>query len=201
MSKNFDLIKLYVKDVLSKESTGHDYFHSHRVMKNAVQIAKDLAVNLDMIKVCSLTHDLIDKKVTNDIELSKKKLRDVLIKANFSDKEIMDVFLIIENISFSKGSIPDSLEGKIVQDADRLDALGAIGISRTFAYGGSMNRVIYNPGSSDNSDSIFHFYDKLFKLRDLMNTDKAKQIALKRIEFMELFLTNFYQEWDGIDLD
>ena len=93
-----------------------------------------------------------------------------------------------------------SIEGKIVQDADRLDALGAIGIARTFAYGGNNNRLIYNPGSSDDSDSVYHFYDKLFKLTKLMNTENARLIAIKRTELMKSYLASFYKEWEGKDL-
>ena len=107
---------------------------------------------------------------------------------------------IIENVSYSKGNTPSSLEGKIVQDADRLDALGAIGIARTFAYGGNNNRLIYSPGSNDDSDSVYHFYDKLFKLTELMNTANAKEVAIKRTKFMKEYLTRFYAEWEGKDL-
>lgn len=193
-------IKEYVKDILSKEATGHDYFHSLRVMNNAIEISADLDVNIEVIKIACLTHDLIDKKVTKDIEKSKNELINKLELAGYSEI-INDVINIIENVSYSKGSVPDSLEGKIVQDADRLDALGAIGIARTFAYGGNNNRLIYNPGSNDDSDSVYHFYDKLFKLFNLMNTPIAKSIAQERTEFMKKFLSQFYKEWDGKDLE
>ena len=112
---------------------------------------------------------------------------------NNEDSLINDVIYIIEYVSYSKGKVPSSIEGKIVQDADRLDALGAIGIARTFAYGGNNNRLIYNPGSKDDSDSIYHFYDKLFKLTDLMNTDNARSIAVKRTKLMKDYLDSFYK--------
>ncbi len=118
-------------------------------------------------------------------------------KKNFLINEVIN---IIENVSYSKGNIPKTLVGKIVQDADRLDALGAIGIARTFAYGGNNKRLIYNPGSSDNSDSVYHFYDKLFKLTELMNTANARAIAIERTKFMKDFLLKFYNEWDGKDI-
>ena len=201
MEEKLKIIKEYVEEILSKEATGHDYFHSLRVMNNATEISVDLDVDLEVIKLACLTHDLIDKKVTNDIDKSKKELISKLELTGYSSDIINDVIYIIKNVSYSKGNVPESLEGKIVQDADRLDALGAIGIARTFAYGGNNNRLIYNPGSEDNSDSIYHFHDKLFKLTELMNTTNARAIAKKRTEFMKGFLSMFYKEWDGKDLE
>lgn len=201
MNNKIDKIKKYVEDKLKLEATGHDYFHSLRVMNNAISISQGLNVDLEVIKVACLTHDLIDKKVSKNIDLSIKELTEKLSIVGYEDKMISIVMDIIENVSYSKGNIPKSIEGKIVQDADRLDALGAVGIARTFAYGGNNNRLIYNPGTSDNSDSIYHFYDKLFNLADLMNTDNARLIALKRTKLMKEFLNNFYKEWDGKDLE
>ncbi len=201
MKDKLKVIKEYVKEILSKEATGHDYFHSLRVMNNATEISVDLDVNFEVIKLACLSHDLIDKKVTDDTDKSKKELIRKLELTGYSIDVINDVVNIIENVSYSKGNVPKSLEGKIVQDADRLDALGAIGIARTFAYGGNNNRLIYNPGSEDNSDSIYHFYDKLFKLTKLMNTANARAIAEKRTEYMKEFLSTFYKEWDGKDLE
>ena len=201
MELKISIIKEYVKKKLSLEATGHAYFHSLRVMNNAIQISKDLDVDIEIIKLACLTHDLIDKKVSKDIGLSKTELIDELISTGYDKLIISNVINIIENISYSKGTIPSSLEGIIVQDADRLDALGAIGIARTFAYGGNNNRLIYNPGSSDNSDSIFHFHDKLFKLTDLMNTGNARKIAVKRTKLMKDYLDSFYKEWEGKDLE
>lgn len=200
MDVRINSIKEYVKSILQLESTGHDYFHSVRVMNNAVQISKGLDVDIELITLACLTHDLIDKKVSNNIELSKKELIEKLRFTGYDETTVDSVMHIIENISYSKGNVPDSIEGKIVQDADRLEALGAIGIARTFAYGGKNDRLIYSPGSSDNSDSISHFYDKLFKLQNLMNTESARLIAVKRTEFMNDFLSRFYQEWEGNDL-
>ena len=199
MESKINSVKEYVEKNLRFEATGHDYFHSLRVMNNAIQISNDLDVDIEVIKLACLTHDLIDKKVTKDIELSKQELIKELINIGYKESLISDVIYIIENISYSKGNIPSSLEGKIVQDADRLDALGAIGIARTFAYGGNNDRLIYNPGSVDNSDSIYHFYDKLFKLTDLMNTDSASFIAKKRTKLMKDYLDSFYKEWEGKD--
>ena len=197
MSCNIELIKKYVKDILSTETTGHDFYHSMRVMNNALHIAKNQDVNLDIIKVAALTHDLIDPKVSDDILMSLFALKDKLSEAKCAEEDIKDIFDIIQNISFSKGKVPSSIEGKIVQDADRLDALGAIGIARAFAYGGKNNRMIYNPSKDDNMNTIAHFYDKLLKLKDLMNTFEAKIIAEKRMRYMLEFLDEFYLEWEG----
>ena len=201
MKTKIDAIKEYVKMKLSLEATGHDYFHSLRVMNNAIQISKDLDVDIEVIKLSCLTHDLIDKKVSKNIKVSKKELTDKLKSVGYDKLVLANIVNIIETVSYSKGFIPESLEGKIVQDADRLDALGAIGIARTFAYGGNNNRLIYNPGSSDNSDSVYHFYDKLFKLTEFMNTDNARVIAMKRTKLMKNYMNDFYKEWEGKDLE
>jgi len=200
MVNRIDYIIKYVKSILFDESTGHDYFHAIRVMDNAIILSKNLSVNLEVIKVSSLTHDLIDKKVSIDVDASLKDLVIQLNKAEYSEPEVNEIISIIKRISYSKGLIPASLEGKIVQDADRLDALGAIGIARAFAYGGRLNRQVYNPEKDDNLNTISHFYEKLLKLPDLMNTDKAREIAQNRTKFMKEYLNRFYIEWDSNDL-
>ncbi len=178
-------IDAVVKEKLGKESSGHDYLHAKRVVKNAISIASDYKVDLEVIKVAALIHDLIDHKLESKFKLSIAELETLLIENKYSINQIVMIKDIIENISFSKGNVPSSLEGKIVQDADRLDALGAIGIARTFAYGGKNNRLLY--GDKNREDSLSHFYDKLFKLDGLMNTKKAKEIAIERIKFMREF--------------
>ena len=193
-------VKKYVKSILMSETTGHDFHHAQRVMNNAVQISKNIEIDLNVVRVAALTHDLIDKKVTTDIMKSILDLEKTLFEIGYPSIEVTKIIHIIKNISFSKGSIPDSLEGKIVQDADRLDALGAIGIARTFAFGGKNNRMIYNPDVKDNLDSIAHFHEKLLKLKDLMNTKEAKKLAQNREEYMLGFLNRFYIEWDGKDV-
>ncbi len=196
MPNNIKIIDDYVKKVLSNETTGHDYFHANRVMNNALKIAENENVNQEIIKVAALTHDLIDKKVSNNVEKSLTALKAKLKEASYLE-ELNEIINIIQTISYSKGDIPVSLEGKIVQDADRLDALGAIGIARTFAYGGKNNRMIYNPFKNDHLDSIAHFYDKLLKLKVLMNTEKGKLMAEEKTKYMEDFLRKFYQEWES----
>ncbi len=200
MNYNIELIETYVKEILDTETTGHDYFHSVRVMNNALHISKGLDVNQDIIKIAALTHDLIDRKVTSDIVESLASLEFKLKKAKVPLNVIEEIKEIINDISYSKGNIPKSLEGKIVQDADRLDALGAIGIARTFAYGGKNNRMIYHPEKDDNMDSLSHFYDKLLKLKDLMNTKEGKRVAEERTKYMIDYLDKFYHEWEGNDL-
>ena len=201
MSSDFDMIKKYVKSILNSETTGHDYFHSIRVMNNALFISKNYNVNLEIIKVAAITHDLIDEKITNNIALSLTNLRKQLVNALYNFTDIKKIIEIIQTISYSKGKIPTSLEGKIVQDADRLDALGAVGIARTFAYGGKNNRMIYNQDKDDKTDSLSHFHDKLLKLSLLMNTKEGKNIAKKRTEYMLNYLDVFDAEWKGKDLD
>jgi uncharacterized protein len=180
----------YVKSILDDEATGHDYMHAVRVLKNAEKlIVKD--VDVEAIRIAALTHDLIDRKVTTSPQDAKRNLEEFLKKFYKSDliKHVID---IIESISYSKGRTPTSIEGKIVQDADRLEALGAVGIARTFAFGGKHSRNIYHPEKKN--DSVSHFYEKLFKLSDLMNTKLGYKIAQERTDFMRMYLDQFYNE-------
>jgi len=189
----FKLVEDLVFQKLHNESSGHDYYHAQRVLKNALEISSIYDINIDVIKASCLIHDLIDHKLDDKHKSSTKQIKEVLIQSQFSTEEITHIFDIIENISYSKGNIPSSLEGKIVQDADRLDALGAIGIARTFAFGGKKGRLIYGP-KDDKANSVAHFYDKLFKLTELMNTHEAKELAVKRTAFMEEFILELQKE-------
>ena len=181
----------YVKGKLDSESTGHDYMHALRVSKNALEISYNLEADLNLIEVASLTHDLIDKKVFDDPQ-KEHDLLTVFLQGLYNENFVKKVFSIIENISFSEKNVPESIEGKIVQDADRLDALGAIGIARTFAYGGKNNRNIYHPDKKD--DSLTHFYDKLFSLSSLMNTETGRELARDRTAFMHEFIFRLLDE-------
>jgi len=192
-------VEIYAKELLVTEKAAHDFSHSERVMKIAVYIGEKLNADLDIIKVAALTHDIIDKKVTNDVNQASVDLISKLSSIGYQKEEIGHVFSIIENMSYSSGRIPKTLEGKIVQDADRLEAVGAISIARAFAYGGKMDRIIY--AKDDDNCSIAHFYDKLLKLKDMMNTDIAKEIAIKRHKIMEAYLVNFFDEWNLKDLE
>ncbi|MGL5050225.1 MAG: HD domain-containing protein [Fusobacteriaceae bacterium] len=172
---------------LSGDSSGHGMDHTSRVYKNSLEIAKKTE-NVDMfiIEVSALLHDVADHKFGYNDNDRKNIITEILLEENLDIIFIEKIVSIVNNISFSKGNIPESIEGKIVQDADRIDALGAIGIARTFAYGGSKNRPF--------EDSIQHFYDKLLTLKDTMNTAEGKKIAKERTEFMEEFLKLITEE-------
>ena len=191
MSNINELIK-FITIELSFDKTGHGVHHAKRVMNNALKISEDLNVDKELLVVSSIVHDYIDHKLfknqANQVFKLKKKLSDL----NYDNYFIEQVLEIILNISFSKGNIPETVEGKIVQDADRLDSLGAIGIARTFQYGAINNRNMYD---ESRSCTIAHFYDKLFKLEELMNTNAAKIIAKEKTKFMHKFIEEFMDEW------
>lgn len=186
-------IKKRIKDKLESEPTGHDFYHALRVMENAKIIAKDYRVDLDVIYASCLVHDVIDDKLEEMYILSLDEVKDVLRNASLSSIQIEKVLDIITNMSYRSKNSFTYLEGQIVQDADRLDALGAIGIARTFAFGGSRKRNIYDD-KGNVLTSVGHFYDKLFKLEGLMNTKSAKKIAKKRTEFMNEFINQLKEE-------
>lgn len=204
---------LFVKEKLQHAEGGHDWFHIERVYKNALLIAKEEECNLEIVKLGALLHDIADSKFHNgDETMGPKIARDFLVSQNVSDNIITHIIAIIENISFKGGNFEKKFTSKeldIVQDADRLDAIGAIGIARTFNYGGFKNRAIYNPNIQPNMNmtkeeykksdapTINHFYEKLLLLKDKMNTETGKKIAQKRHAFMEQFLAQFYAEWEG----
>lgn len=185
----------YAKAQLSNEVAAHDFYHSQRVMTIAVSIGDQVeeTVDKEVIAAASISHDIIDKKVALDVEASTVQLKKQLALCAYSVEQIDHIMAIIENMSYSTGRVPETLEGKIVQDADRLEAVGAIAIARTFAYGGKKERLIYEEGND--LCSIAHFYEKLLLLRDMMNTDIAREIAKERHEFMEIYLKQFYREW------
>jgi uncharacterized protein len=203
----------FVKKELENAEGGHDWFHIERVYKNAVLIANGENCDILIVQLGALLHDIADSKFHNgDETVGPKKARLFLESKNVPENTITHVVNIIENISFKGGHETkkfSSLELDIVQDADRLDAIGAIGVARTFNYGGFKNRAIYNPEIKPNlnmskeeyknsdAPTINHFYEKLLLLKDKMNTKTGKEIAAQRHDFMELFLTQFYAEWNG----
>ncbi len=205
---------LFVKEQLQNAEAGHDWFHIERVYKNSLLIAKTEKCDLLIVQLGALLHDIADSKFhKGDETIGPKRAREFLKKQNVSEEIIIHVVHIIENISFKGGNFEksfNSIELKIVQDADRLDAIGAIGIARTFNYGGFKNRQLYNPEiapklnmskeeyKKSEAPTINHFYEKLLLLKDTMNTTSGKKIAQNRHEFMQLFLTQFYAEWDGV---
>ena len=203
----------FVKGELENAEGGHDWFHIQRVYKNSLLIANGEDCDILVVKLGALLHDIADSKFHNgDETVGPKKARLFLESENVSENTIVHVINIIENISFKGGNTIKnfhSLELDIVQDADRLDAIGAIGIARTFNYGGFKNRSLYNPNIAPNlhmskeeyknseAPTINHFYEKLLLLKDIMNTKTGKEIAAQRHHFMESFLSQFYAEWDG----
>lgn len=203
----------YVKLELKDAETGHDWFHIERVYKNALLISKDEKVDKTVVALGALLHDIADSKFHNgDESIGPRKAKDFLTTQHLSEEIIIHVIKIIENISFSGGNKLQefkSIELDVVQDADRLDAIGAIGIARTFNYGGYKNRKLYDPEikpelnmtpqeyKSLNNPTINHFYEKLLLLKDRMNTDTGRKIAEERHEFMKVFLNQFYGEIEG----
>lgn len=204
---------VFVKDKLQNTEAGHDWFHIERVYKNALLIASNEECDLNIVKLGALLHDIADSKFNDgDETIGPKVARAFLITQKASEEVITHVVNIIENISFKGGNFEKKFTSKeleIVQDADRLDALGAIGIARTFNYGGFKNRPLYNPEiapvlnmtkeeyKNSESPTLNHFYEKLLLLKDKMNTETGKKLAQKRHQFMEHFLSQFYAEWDG----
>jgi len=204
---------LFVKAKLENAEGGHDWFHIERVYKNALLIADGEVCDVNVVKLGALLHDIADSKFHNgDESIGPKMAREFLESENVDEVTIQHVINIIENISFKGGNAEktfSSLELNIVQDADRLDAIGAIGIARTFNYGGFKNRPLYNPNiapklrmskeeyKNSQAPTLNHFYEKLLLLKDKMNTETGKQIAKERHRYMEGFLSQFYAEWDG----
>lgn len=203
----------YVKKTLSGAEGGHDWFHIERVWKNAKLIASGEECDLEVVELAALLHDIADSKFHGgDEEIGPRKAREYLTAAGIDSKKANHIVAIIENVSFKGGHNArnhSSIELDIVQDADRLDAIGAIGIARTFNYGGFKNRAIYDPSIAPNlnmtkeeykkstAPTINHFYEKLLLLKDLMNTESGKRIAEQRHQYMEGFLNQFYNEWNG----
>jgi uncharacterized protein len=203
----------YVQTALSGEGSGHDWWHVERVWRMARRIGQSEEVDLLVVELAALLHDIADWKAHGgDSAIGPQMAMEWLASIDLDPPRIQHVGQIIASISFKGASVKEptlSLEGKVVQDADRLDAIGAIGIARTFAYGGSKGRVIYDPLRSptdhhtaesylhDNVATISHFYEKLLLLKDRMNTPVGKAIAESRHQFMEDYLRRFYAEWEG----
>jgi uncharacterized protein len=203
----------FVKKELANAEGGHDWFHIERVYKNALLISKTENVDSFVVSLGALLHDIADSKFYNgDETIGPKKAKGFLISENTPEDVIAHVIKIIENISFKGGNKKQvffSNELSVIQDADRLDAIGAIGIARCFNYGGFKNRKLYDPEIKPNlnmtseeyknstAPTINHFYEKLLLLKDNMNTQTGKQIAENRHQYMEDFLEQFYGEWEG----
>lgn len=208
-----DQTELFVKEELANAEGGHDWWHIYRVWKLAKRIAIGEQVDLLVVELGALLHDIADSKFHNgDESVGPIKARTYLESAGVPESIIEHVVNIIMHISFKGGHNTGTFyspELAVVQDADRLDALGAIGIARTFNYGGFKNRAIYDPGiapdlhmtkeqyKNSTAPSVNHFYEKLLLLKDRMNTETGRRMAMERHAFMETFLEKFYKEWEG----
>jgi uncharacterized protein len=202
--------KEFVREKLEGEGSGHDWWHIVRAYNNALDIAKkekefyEKEIDIFVVELGSLLHDIADHKFGYSDEDRKNIISNFLLKLDVEKKIIDHVVYIANNISFKGGKNKhkmETIEGEIVQDADRIDAIGAIGIGRTFAYGGYKKRVMYDPECKseikDREDTISHFYEKLLLLKDKMNTKTGTEKAQNRHRVMEEFLENFYSEWNG----
>lgn len=199
----------YVKEKFENEYSGHDWFHTLRVFRTATRIAEAAGADLETVQLAALLHDVDDRKLSPETYEDKTNARKFLSENNVDEGKTEEICRIIGEISFAESCIPSTPEGKCVQDADRLDAIGAIGIARAFAYGGNHNRLMYHPDIApnpnmskeeyvkSNSTTVNHFYEKLFKLTDMMNTDTAKLIAKERDAYMKDFIAEFMDEWEG----
>ena len=217
MSKKETIIeatKDFVKETLKNAESGHDWFHTLRVYNNARLIAKSESVDLYIVALGALLHDIADSKFHNgDDNIAPRVARKFLVQHNVDSFVINSVIDIINNISFNKSletnNKTNSIELDVVQDADRLDAIGAIGIARCFNYGGFKNRNLFDPSIKPNlkmskneyknskAPTINHFYEKLLLLSDKMNTKTGKKIAKERHQFMTEYLDQFHAEWEG----
>ena len=206
--------KAFARQIFKEAEGGHDWFHTLRVYNNAMNIAKGEIVDLEVVALGALLHDIADSKFHGgDETVGPKVAREFLFKHNVDSVIIEHVIKIIENVSFKLSLNNEqnfsSSELKVIQDADRLDAIGAIGIARCFNYGGFKNRKIFDPSikpvldmtteeyKNSTAPTINHFYEKLLLLKDKMNTESGKRIAEERHAFMEKYLEQFYGEWDG----
>ena len=212
MKNDITLTINFVKEKLEGADAVHDCFHIERVWKLSKKIAEKEGGNLEVIELSALLHDIADPKFHNgDETLALKISQNFLEEIHVNAKLIEQVLFVIKNISFkNRAEAPENppLELQIVQDADRLDAIGAIGIARTFNFGGFKNNLMYHPEikpnlgmnkeeyKKSNGTTINHFYEKLLLLKDLMNTETAKKIASERHDFMLQFLDEFYKEWN-----
>lgn len=209
-----DLIRraeAFVKRELGNDSSGHDWWHIYRVTNTARQLAQAENADLFICEMAALLHDIADEKLNPSKAAGLQKVSDWLTKNSVAESDAAHILEIIANMSYNGGHNQPlkTLEGKIVQDADRLDALGALGIARTFAYAGHKGHLMHNPELPVRTEitpeayrnapgtAINHFYEKLLKLKDLMHTAAGQALARERHAYMEAFLHQFYQEWEG----
>jgi uncharacterized protein len=206
-----DSAGVWVRGKLAHESSGHDWWHIDRVVRTARTIASEEQADIFVCELAALLHDMADEKLNADPAAAQRDLEAWLAASGASSSEAAHVLEIIATMSFKGGSRPPmrTLEGKVVQDADRLDAIGAVGIARVFAYSGAKRRPIHDPARpprehmteaeyrSGDDTAINHFHEKLLKLKDRMNTSYARRLAEARHRFMEAYLDEFDAEWEG----
>lgn len=203
-------VRKIIQDMFANEGSGHDWWHIYRVVNIGKKIAEKENADLFYVEMAALLHDLPDEKLTIVEGDAYETIRQLLYELKMSGEDIEAIINIIITVSYKGGHNrpPETIEAKVVQDADRLDAIGAIGIARCFTYAGSKGHVLYDPtmkprenmSESDyrngQNTAINHFYEKLLKLKDLMTTDTGRELAQVRHQFMESYLTEFYKEWD-----
>jgi uncharacterized protein len=203
----------FVEQKLAGDSSGHDWWHIYRVWNLAKNIAAKEGANILIVELSALLHDIADWKFHDGDDTKGPQMAEQFLLENKVAREVIDLVVeIVATISYKGAGVAtpmQTLEGKVVQDADRLDAIGAMGIARTFAYGGHKNRLIYHPDEKpvmhqsfaqykkNTGHTINHFYEKLLLLKDRMNTTSAKQMAAGRHKFMQSYLDQFYKEWNG----
>ena len=212
MEKVIEKAQAFAMECFAKDHSGHDWFHTLRVFKLATTLAEKEGAQVHTVQLAALLHDVDDVKLSPNTHVNKDNARSFLQENGIAPEMIETICHIIDQVSF-KGTdsvTPDSLEGMCVQDADRLDAIGAIGIARTFAFGGNRGQAMYDPEIPPQKDlnaqayqnhkatTINHFYEKLLLLKDMMNTQSAKALAQSRHAFMEDFLREFMEEWNSI---
>lgn len=202
----------YVKEVFAMDFGGHDFFHTMRVYQMATKLALAEKADLQTVQLAALLHDVDDRKLSPETCENKDRAVAYMKSQNLAEEMIKKIKQIIGEVSFmgTDSVVPNTLEGKCVQDADRLDALGAMGIARAFAYGGNHNRVMYDPEikpalnmskeeyQNHVSTTVNHFYEKLFLLKDMMNTESAKTVAEHREQYMREYIDEFMDEWEGL---
>ena len=206
-------VTAYVRDKLSSEGTGHDWWHVERVRRLALQLGKEEGADLSIVELAALTHDLGDPKLYGgDYSAVPRACREVLLAHGASQDLADKVAAVVNEVSFKgpkANTKASNLEAAVVQDADRLDAIGAIGIGRSFAFGGKRSRPMHDPAQKPNLNltteeysqrlgtTINHFYEKILLVKDLLNTKTAKRLAQHRHKFVETFLNEFLNEWEG----
>lgn len=202
----------FAQSFFADDSSGHDWWHVYRVWKMALNLAEAEGADTTLVQIAALLHDVADWKLGNGSEEEGLRVIRDLLEGKLDSPAIDRVCDIVSNVSYKGAAVStpmNTLEGQCVQDADRLDAIGALGIARAFAYGGHKGRLIHDPEvppvlhqsfeayKSNKGPSVNHFHEKLLLLKDRMHTATAKQIAESRHRFMELYLDNFQEEWDG----